>query len=124
MEFYSAFRKVEIRGNFLVGETIRNARKNFFLAAREPHLTVNGLAGFEQFAGFFNQVLQNFVFSLNQNGVVIGTLPPNETMHGEQPRCLIYGKSAIRASLHMKMGYSRVFLVKEKRVAVGYGTSS
>lgn len=124
VEFNGAFREVEIRGNFFVGETIRNASKNFFFAASEPHLAVNRLTGFEQLVGFLNQVFQSLVFGLDQNGVITGTLPPNKAMHREQPRSLIHGKTAVRAGLYMKMGYSRILFVKEENIAVGYGTSS
>jgi hypothetical protein len=44
-------------------------------------------------------------------------------VHGEEPGCLIYGETAVRTSLYVKMGYSRIFFVEKERIAVGYGTS-
>jgi len=123
VEFDGTFRKVEIGGNLLVRETVRNASKDFFFAACQPHLAVNGLARFKQLIGFLNQVLQNFVFGLDQNGIVTGALPPNKAMHGEEPSGLIYRKTAVGVGLYMKMGYSRILFVKEEDIAVGYGTS-
>ena len=123
VEFDGAFREVEIGGNFFVRKTVRNASKDFFFAACQPHLAVNGLARFKQLIGFLNQVLQNFVFGLDQNGIVTGTLPPNKAMHGEEPSGLIYRKTAVGVGLYMKMGYSRILFVKEEDIAVGYGTS-
>ena len=124
VEFYGAFREVEIGGNFLVGETVRNAGEHFFFAAREPHLTVNGLTGFEQLVRFLDQVFQDPVFGLHQNGVITGALPANQTMHGKQPGGLIYRKTAVGAGLYMKMGNTRILFVEEKRIAVGNGTRS
>lgn len=121
MELDGAFREVEIGGNFFVGETVRNAGEDFFFAAREPHLAVNGLTGFEQLVGFLNEVFQYFVFGLDQNGVIAGTLPPNEAMHSEKPGGLINGKTAVGAGLNMKMGHSRILFVKEEDIAVRHG---
>jgi len=45
-------------------------------------------------------------------------------MHGEEPGCLIHGKTAVGSSLYMKMGYSRILFVKEENIAVGYRPSS
>ena len=122
VEFDGTLREIEIRSDFLVGETIRNAGKNFLFAAREPHLAVNGLACLKQLVGFLNQIFQDFVFSLYQNGVITGSLPPDKAVHGEQPGCLIDRKTPIGAGLYMKMGNSRILFIKKEGIAVGYGT--
>src|SRR5690242_14979766 len=124
VELDGAFREVEIGSDFFVGKTIRNTGKDFLLAARQAHLTMNGLASFEQLVGFLNQVFEDCVLGLYQNGVITGTLPPNKAVHGKQSRCLIHRKAAVRTSLHMKMGNSRILFVKEEGIAVGSGTSS
>jgi hypothetical protein len=123
VEFDGSLREVEVGSNFFVGETIRNAGKDLFFAACEPHLAVNGLTGFEQLVGFLNQVFQDCVLGLDQNSVVTWTLPPDKAMHGEQPGRLIHGETAIGAGLDVEMGNSRILFVEEKRIAAGYGTS-
>jgi len=45
-------------------------------------------------------------------------------MHGEEPGCLIYGKTTVGPGLYMKMGYSRILFVKEENIAVRYGPRS
>ena len=124
VEFDGTFREIEIGSDLFIGEAIRNAGKNFLLAARQTDLTVDRLTSFEQLVSFLNQVFQNFVFGLNQNGVITGTLPSNKAVHGKQSGRLIYGKTAVRAGLYMKVGYSRVLFVKEEGIAVGYGPGS
>ncbi len=124
VEFNGTFRQVEIRRNFFVRQTLRDAGQNLFLAAGQAHLAMNGPAGFEQLVGFLNQIFQNLVFGLHQNGVVSRTLAANKAMHGEEPGCLIYGKTTVGPGLYMKMGYSRILFVKEENIAVRYGPSS
>ena len=47
VKFYSAFRKIQFVGDFLVGKTAEDAIEDFFFTAGEAHGVFGAVAGFE-----------------------------------------------------------------------------
>jgi len=124
VKFNCSFREIEVGSNFLVGETFRDAGKNFFFPACQSDLAVNGLPGLKQLVSLFNEVFQHAVLCLDQNSIVAGRSASNQAMHGKKSGRLIYRKTPIGSRLHMKVGNARVFFVKEEGIAVGNRTRS
>src|SRR5207248_5192716 len=81
VKFNRSFREVELGSDLFVGATIRDAGKNFFFPASQPHLAMNGFSSLEQLVGLLDEIFENMVFCLDQNGIIAWSLAPNQTMH-------------------------------------------
>jgi len=124
VKFNRSFREVELGSDLFVGATIRDAGKNFFFPASQPHLAMNGFSSLEQLVGLLDEIFENMVFCLDQNGIIAWSLAPNQTMHGKQSRRLVHRKAAVGTGLDVKMRDPRGFFTKEEDIAVGNGTRS
>ena len=58
MKFHCALRQIERRSDFLVSETAYHAVQNFFLAARQLDVRLDGASRFQELLSFFGQILQ------------------------------------------------------------------
>ncbi len=122
VEFYGALGEIQICSDFLVGETLHQAGKYFFLPARQPDLTVDGFPGLQELSRLFIQAFQNLIFGLDQDDIIARRLASHDAVHRQQPRRLVYRKSPVWAGLHVKMGRPGILFIKEEDVARKRGT--
>jgi len=114
MEFDGAFRKIQVAGDFLVGIAAKDTAENFFFAAGDFDLALDGLAGLEKGVCALKQANGMALFRLNHDRVVFRRLATNHAVHGKQAGGLFHGKTTITISGYFKVGNPRLLFIKEK----------
>lgn len=84
MEFHGTFGYVELRGDLLVGEALKDAVQHFLLSAAYLHTRAQGTSGSEQFLGALRGSIQKGFPGHHQQFVVFGRLAADQTVHGKQ----------------------------------------
>ena len=84
VEFHSAFRHVEFRGDFLVREALENAVQHFLLAPAYLHARSKGAPRGQKLLSAFGDGVQQRHPGNNHQFVIFGRLAPHQAMYGEQ----------------------------------------
>lgn len=113
-----AFGDLEARGDFLVGEALKDGAEDLFLTMTELNRRDDEAAILNDFSGARTEGFEEVFAGANGDDEVVGRLSAHEAMHGEHIDGALDGEAAVGSRFDFKTAHAGFFVDKKEDLRV------